>query len=149
MTTIGDVAQLAGVSRSTVSYALSGKRAISRATRERIESAIDELGYTPNAGARALATSQTMVIGLFVQFWDHTNAKARIGWLKYLLIRPQDHRLHHAAGACRAVNLGFIFSLWDRWFGTYVDADTIAEDYPLGLGERIGPKAVPRMLLGV
>ena len=69
MTTIGDVAQLAGVSRSTVSYALSGKRAISRATRERIESAIDELGYTPNAGARALATSQTMVIGLFVQFF--------------------------------------------------------------------------------
>ncbi len=69
MTTIGDVAQFAGVSRSTVSYALSGKRAISRETRERIESAIDELGYTPNAGARALATSQTMVIGLFVQFF--------------------------------------------------------------------------------
>ena len=69
MTTIGDVAQFAGVSRSTVSYALSGKRAISRETRERIESAINELGYTPNAGARALATSQTMVIGLFVQFF--------------------------------------------------------------------------------
>lgn len=69
MATIGDVARFAGVSRSTVSYALSGKRAISRQTRERIETAIDELGYTPNAGARALATSQTKVIGLFVQFF--------------------------------------------------------------------------------
>ncbi|AYF98028.1 LacI family DNA-binding transcriptional regulator [Protaetiibacter intestinalis] len=69
MATIGDVAKAAGVSRSTVSYALSGKRAISGETRERIEEAIRELGFTPNAGARALATSQTKVIGLLVQFF--------------------------------------------------------------------------------
>ena len=69
MATIGDVAKAAGVSRSTVSYALSGKRTISGETRERIEFAIRELGFTPNAGARALATSQTMVIGLLVQFF--------------------------------------------------------------------------------
>jgi DNA-binding LacI/PurR family transcriptional regulator len=69
MVTIGDVARVAGVSRSTVSYALSGKRAISLETRERIGAAITELGFTPNAGARALATSQTKVIGLFVQFF--------------------------------------------------------------------------------
>lgn len=68
MATIGDVAREAGVSRSTVSYALSGKRTISRETRERIESAIDRLGFTVNAGARALATSETMVIGLLLQF---------------------------------------------------------------------------------
>jgi DNA-binding LacI/PurR family transcriptional regulator len=67
--TIGDVAKAAGVSRSTVSYALSGKRTISDETRERIELAIAELGFTPNAGARALATSQTKVIGLLVQFF--------------------------------------------------------------------------------
>jgi DNA-binding LacI/PurR family transcriptional regulator len=67
--TIGDVAKAAGVSRSTVSYALSGKRTISGETRERIELAIQELGFTPNAGARALATSQTKVIGLLVQFF--------------------------------------------------------------------------------
>lgn len=70
MATIGDVAREAGVSRSTVSYALSGKRTISRETRERIDSAIDRLGFTVNAGARALATSETMVIGLLLQFHD-------------------------------------------------------------------------------
>jgi DNA-binding LacI/PurR family transcriptional regulator len=69
--TIEDVARRAGVSRSTVSYALSGKRSISAATRDRIEAAIVELGFTPHAGARALATSQTMVVGLFVQFLGH------------------------------------------------------------------------------
>jgi DNA-binding LacI/PurR family transcriptional regulator len=69
--TIQDVARRAGVSRSTVSYALSGKRSISRGTRERVEAAIEELGFTRNAGARALATSRTMVIGLFVQFFEY------------------------------------------------------------------------------
>jgi DNA-binding LacI/PurR family transcriptional regulator len=70
MATIGDVARAAGVARSTVSYALSGKRSISRETRERIEAAIVDLGFTVNAGARALATSQTKVIGLLLQFHE-------------------------------------------------------------------------------
>ncbi|MDQ1082074.1 MULTISPECIES: LacI family DNA-binding transcriptional regulator [Microbacterium] len=70
MVNIADVAKAAGVSRSTVSYALSGNRPISRETRERIDLAISELGFTVNAGARALATAQTMVLGLLVQFED-------------------------------------------------------------------------------
>ena len=57
MATIGDVAKAAGVSRSTVSYALSGNRPISLETRQRIDAAIAKLGFTVNAGARALATS--------------------------------------------------------------------------------------------
>ena len=66
--TIGDVAREAGVSRSTVSYALSGKRSISLETRDRIDSAIQRLGFTGNAGARALATSKTMAIGVLPHF---------------------------------------------------------------------------------
>ena len=68
MTTMADVARHAGVSASTVSYAISGKRPIAQETRDRIEQAIAELGFAPNAGARALASSQTHVLGLFVQF---------------------------------------------------------------------------------
>ncbi|MDM7855778.1 LacI family DNA-binding transcriptional regulator [Cellulomonas alba] len=64
MTTIDDVARAAGVSVSTVSYALSGKRPISAATRARIERAVRELGYRPHAGARALASSRTNVLAL-------------------------------------------------------------------------------------
>ena len=47
MSTIADVAQAAGVSISTVSYVMSGKRAISQETRERVEPAIDNLGFRP------------------------------------------------------------------------------------------------------
>ena len=81
MATIGDVARVAGVSRSTASYALSGKRSISRAVRDRVSEAATELGYTPNAGARALATSQTMVIGVLARFLEDEFAPAMMQYL--------------------------------------------------------------------
>lgn len=81
MVTIGDVARVAGVSRSTASNALSGKRAISIAVQERVREAVKTLGYTPNAGARALATSQTMVIGLFAQFLEDEFAPAMLQYI--------------------------------------------------------------------
>lgn len=61
--TILDVAAQAGVSKSTVSHALSGKRPISPATRQRIHQAIDDLGYQPNPVAQRLAGGQTKTIG--------------------------------------------------------------------------------------
>ncbi|WP_278235691.1 LacI family DNA-binding transcriptional regulator [Isoptericola sp. AK164] len=82
MATIGDVAKVAGVSRSTASYALSGKRAISHDVRRRVEDAVRQLGYTPNAGARALATSQTRVIGLLAQFFDDEFAPAMMQYIR-------------------------------------------------------------------
>jgi len=63
---IGEIARRAGVSRSTVSYALSGKRPLSEATRRRIHDVIDELGYRPNAHARALKEGRTRTIGLVI-----------------------------------------------------------------------------------
>ncbi|MER5445656.1 LacI family DNA-binding transcriptional regulator [Streptomyces sp. NPDC002766] len=66
MVKITDVARHAGVSPSTVSYALSGKRPISLETRQRVEEAIRELGYRPHAGARALASSRSNVLALVV-----------------------------------------------------------------------------------
>jgi DNA-binding LacI/PurR family transcriptional regulator len=66
MVTLADVAQHAGVSASTVSYVLSGKRTISALTRERVERSIAELGYHPNAGARALASSRSNIIALMM-----------------------------------------------------------------------------------
>ena len=64
-----------------MSYALSGNRAISRETRERIQAAIQELGFTPNAGARALATAQTKVIGVLLQFFEDEFQPAMMQYL--------------------------------------------------------------------
>jgi DNA-binding LacI/PurR family transcriptional regulator len=56
--TIADVAARAGVSRSTVSYALSEKRPISEETRQRIQQAIEELEYRPNPVAKRLSSGE-------------------------------------------------------------------------------------------
>ncbi|MFB9889227.1 LacI family DNA-binding transcriptional regulator [Planobispora takensis] len=62
--TITEVARHAGVAVSTVSYVLSGKRAISADTRRRVLDSVRTLGYHPNAGARALASRRANVIAL-------------------------------------------------------------------------------------
>lgn len=62
--TIADVARHAGVSPSTVSYVLSGKRTISPATRARVLESVRALGFHPHAGARSLAGNRSNVIAL-------------------------------------------------------------------------------------
>ncbi|MCA9835856.1 MAG: LacI family DNA-binding transcriptional regulator [Trueperaceae bacterium] len=64
MATIKDVAKHAGVAPSTVSYALSGKRPISIAVKQRIERAIKELGFVPNAQAHNLRLGLSRTIAM-------------------------------------------------------------------------------------
>lgn len=68
---IGHVARLAGVSSTTVSHVLSGKRPVSAATRERVLEAVRELGYRPNSVARSLRTRRSQMIAVIVP--DITN----------------------------------------------------------------------------
>src|SRR3954470_1594030 len=63
---IGEIARRAGVSRSTVSYALTGNRPVSEETKRRIQAVVDELDYRPNAAARALKEGRTRTIGLVI-----------------------------------------------------------------------------------
>lgn len=64
--TLKDVAQLAGVSTATVSYALSGKRTISESTKQRINEAIAQLDYVPDLNARGLSMRDSKLIGVVV-----------------------------------------------------------------------------------
>lgn len=66
MTTLQDVARLAGVSMSTASYALTGTRAVTEKTRKKVQDAMAELGYVPNESARNLATKRTRNIALIM-----------------------------------------------------------------------------------
>ena len=66
MATLRDVALSAGLSPATVSRALSGARYVDEATRARVQTTARELGYRPNALARALRAKQTMTVGLIV-----------------------------------------------------------------------------------
>ncbi|MGY4646895.1 LacI family transcriptional regulator [Mycobacterium sp. URHB0021] len=66
MTTMGDVARIAGVSASTVSHVLNGTRKVDTATRLRVEAAIEETGYRRNVVARSLAAGRTHTVGLSI-----------------------------------------------------------------------------------
>lgn len=75
-----DVARLAGVSRTTVSFVINnqtgGRVPISDETRQRVLDAIAELEYVPDARAQALRSGSTQTIGLIIpdihnpHFWE-------------------------------------------------------------------------------
>lgn len=81
MARIDEVAKAAGVSISTVSYALSGKRPVSADTRRRIEEAVQKLGYQANAGARMLAGSRTQIFALTEPFRADTHAPTHMAFV--------------------------------------------------------------------
>jgi DNA-binding LacI/PurR family transcriptional regulator len=64
--TMAQIAERAGVALSTVSYVLSGKRAVSQPMRERVLAAVEELDYRPHGPARALASGASHTIALFL-----------------------------------------------------------------------------------
>lgn len=69
--TLADVARLAGVSGTTVSYILNGRAEemrISSRTRQRVLDAVTELDYRPNRSARSLRTRTTKTIGVLSDY---------------------------------------------------------------------------------
>lgn len=86
--TIDDIAKELGMSKTTVSRAISGKGRISDATRERVNEYIKKINYTPNAVARSLAASKTFNIGLI---FPHDSTLDEMPYFQNVL-----------AGACEA-----------------------------------------------
>ncbi|WP_054950464.1 LacI family DNA-binding transcriptional regulator [Numidum massiliense] len=66
MTTIKDIAKVAGVSVTTVSRALNGYADVSEKTRRKVEKIAAELDYSPNTLARSLVMNRSQTIGLLV-----------------------------------------------------------------------------------
>ena len=64
--TISVVAELARVSKTTVSHVLSGKRPVASPTRDRVLAAVAELGYRPDGVARSLRTRRSHMVALIV-----------------------------------------------------------------------------------
>lgn len=96
--TINDVARRAGVSKKTVSRVLNEEPNVSEATKLKVQSIFDELGYRPSPQARGLASNQSFLIGVV---YDNPNdsyvADVQAGALStcnrlgyHLLIHPCD-----------------------------------------------------------
>ncbi len=73
--TIKDIALAAKVSPMTVSNVINGRAAkASTETIERINTAIAQLGYTPNLSARALVSNASRMVGVLIPFTENQNA---------------------------------------------------------------------------
>ena len=49
----------------------------------------------------------------------HSNIRTNLGWLRYIFVTPQSHRVHHSIEPRHHdTNFGLTFSLWDQLFGT-------------------------------
>ena len=85
MTTIARVAQEAGVGVGTVSRVINGSASVSEATRRRVLDVVAELGYEPNATARALSTGRTRSVGVIAPFFTRSSVIERLRGVAPLL----------------------------------------------------------------
>lgn len=67
MTTLKDIAKLAGVSVASVSYVINGKKELSEETTKRINDAIDQTNFAPHTLAKSLRMGKTLTIGVLVE----------------------------------------------------------------------------------
>ena len=83
----------------------------------------------------------------FKNDWQHMNVAWRSTWLEWILVTPRYHHIHHSADPQHYVaNLGDLFTMWDRLFGTYVDPGTVRKELSFGIDSE-DPTA--RLVLGV
>jgi sterol desaturase/sphingolipid hydroxylase (fatty acid hydroxylase superfamily) len=88
-----------------------------------------------------------LVIYACIQHFNHANLNWRLGGLGWLFVTPRYHFVHHGADPkLNGSNFGFLFTVWDRMFGTYVNPDSLPNDFPLGLNY---PISTVRMLVGL
>lgn len=66
-------------------------------------------------------------LDLIYQFFIHTETVGKFPkWVEYVFDTPSNHRAHHGTnGAYIDQNYGGVLIIFDRWFGTYVEEDTV------------------------
>jgi LacI family transcriptional regulator len=94
--TIHDVAQMAGVSKSTVSRVLNDKGYASTETIERVQQAIEVLNYVPQMAARGLARQQTNALGLLVNEFSTLSTPPLLAGID-AVVQQENHNLLIAA----------------------------------------------------
>lgn len=85
------MAALACVAQSTVSYVMSGNRPISQKTRDKVEKAMRELGYVPDAHAQAMISNRSHIIGLLTETTETTQGAELFPILRAIRATAKEH----------------------------------------------------------
>jgi sterol desaturase/sphingolipid hydroxylase (fatty acid hydroxylase superfamily) len=100
------------------------------------------LQLTPIEAAVVLSFS------ILVNIWLHLNVWLHLGPFEWFFITPNCHRIHHGARGLMHKNLGFVFTFWDRMFGTFASPQKLGKHFDL-YPVPAEPKRLPRMIVGL
>lgn len=136
MANMKDVARLAGVGMGTVSRVLNGSGYVSADVKLRVQSAIEELDYTPNCTAQTLKGGRNQLIGLFVPTIRHPFFSAIAGEIEAcldergykLMLVCSRNSAEKESGVIRLIASGRVSG---AIFITHYRHDDVLPDYPI------------------
>ena len=140
--TIADVANHLGVSKSTVSHALSGKRRISSAVKRQVLEAVRELGYRPNFAARVMNTHRTGLVGVVVDSLNNPHTTALLEELGRELARYSMQMVLCSAGEVENGRL-----LLSKFSNGMVDGILFIQAAAAAGNDTVPPHGAPPILL--
>ena len=80
--------------------------------------------WLPLLGFHPLMVMTMQSVSLIYQFWIHTEAVGKLGFLEWFWNTPSHHRVHHASDVKYLDrNHAGILIIWDRMFGTFIEED--------------------------
>jgi hypothetical protein len=81
-----------------------------------------------------LMYSITQIYGILI----HTQYVGKLGFLEWFMATPSHHRVHHASNIKYLdKNMGMVFIVWDRLFGTFAEEDNTDEPMKFGLTKKL------------
>lgn len=149
--TIYDVAEKAGVSANTVSRVINGKSGVGDRTRTRIRKIIQEIGYHPNVGARALRGGRPACIGV-IQSANTTEIPMShpfVQWLfaeMYRVFGNRGERICFDMNPCATGGDDYARSIWENLFSACVFVSPLRVDDTVI--ERVHRSGIPYLSLG-
>lgn len=118
---MADLAALAGLSRATISRALSGHWSVNEQTRERVRALADEHGYKPNQLARNLRLRRTQTVGLVLPLGHETGQHLTDPFFLTLL----GHLADELVARDYELTLSRVIPHDDQWLDRVVDSGRI------------------------
>ena len=99
-----------------------------------------QVGVVAALGAPPIAVLVSEIVTAFAAMFTHANLRVpeRVDrWLRWMLVTPDMHRVHHSADAVESnTNFSSVLPWWDRAFGTYRAAPALGHDaMQIGLAE--------------
>ncbi|MFN2428185.1 MAG: sterol desaturase family protein [Candidatus Binatia bacterium] len=108
-----------------------------------VPSLLVQVVFSPEGPVLALVLAYGVVHNSLI----HSNLRIPGRALNWLFVTGESHMVHHGRDPrLGGSNFGFLFTFWDRLFGTWTDPRSLAPNHPLGLDYEIG---IARLVLGL